>query len=194
MNATLFPGLLPGDSARRLFTVEDVGRMAETGILHEDEPIELLAGELLVVSPQDPSRAAAVADLHERLANAYRDGYHVRNQLPLIAGVRSLPEPDLAVVVGRPREYRDHHPVARQACLVVEVARTSQALDRWKAGIYAAAGAPVYWLIDLAARRIEVLSSPSSRGVYEVRRVLSPGEDFDQPGLDVRWPVADLVG
>jgi Uma2 family endonuclease len=118
----------------------------------------------------------------------------VRPQLPLNATPDSLPEPDLVVVKGQPLDYQHRHPVGVETLLVVEVARTSQAVDRRKAEIYAAAGVPVYWLVDLTERRIEVFSQPSSTGTFTQRRILSPGEEVDLPGLDLRLAVSEIVG
>jgi Uma2 family endonuclease len=178
---------------RRLFTVDEVNRMAELGILGEDEPLELLDGELVIVSPQNPRHAACLAALTERLVEAYRGVAHVRPQVPLDARPHSLPEPDLAVVKGRPSDYSERHPGGREALLVIEIARTSHQLDQRKVRIYAGAGVPIYWLVDLAARRLEVFWAPSARGVFEERQVLGPDDDVELPGLDVRWAVADIV-
>ena len=168
--------------------------MAAQGILGEDEPIELLDGDLLIVSPQDPLHAAHVAALARRLTDLYRVDAHVRPQVPLNATPDSLPEPDLAVVKGQPLDYQHRHPGGTETVLVVEVARTSQALDRRKARIYATAGVPVYWLVDLTERRLEVFSQPSPTGTFMQKRLLSPGEEVDLPGMDLRLPVSDIVG
>jgi len=168
--------------------------MAEQGILGEDEPVELLDGELLIVSPQGPRHAATVVALARRLTDLYRVDAHVRPQVPLTASPDSLPEPDLAVVRGQPLDYQDRHPVGIETLLVVEIARTSQAVDRRKARIYAAAGVPVYWLVDLTERRIEVFSQPSPEGTFKQRRTFSPGEEVDLPGLDLRLTVSEIVG
>jgi Uma2 family endonuclease len=166
--------------------------MVEDGILDEDEPVELLDGELVVVSPQGPRHAARLAELDQRLTEAYRATAHVRAQLPVEARPHSLPEPDLAVVRGAPRDFRDRHPSSGDVVLVVEIARTSHAVDRKKAGLYGAAGMPVYWLLDIANRCLEVFSGAAHDG-FAQHVVLRPGEEVELPGLDARWPVADLV-
>jgi Uma2 family endonuclease len=182
------------DFPRRRFTVDEVNRMAAQGILGEDEPVELLDGELLIVSPQDPRHGATVAALARRLTDLYRVDAHLRPQLPLNAAPDSLPEPDLAVVKGQPLDYQHRHPVGVETLLVVEVARASQAVDRRKAQIYAAAGVPIYWLVDLTERRIEVFSQPSPAGIFTLRRTLNPGEEVHLPGLDLRLAVSEIVG
>jgi Uma2 family endonuclease len=182
------------DFPRRRFTVDEVNRMAAQGILGEDEPVELLDGELLIVSPQDPRHAAAVAALARRLTDLYRVDAHVRPQLPLNATLDSLPEPDLAVVKGQPLDYQHRHPVGVETLLVVELARTSQAVDRRKARIYATAGVPVYWLIDLTEHRIEIFSQPSAVGTFTQQHMLSRGEEIELPGLDHPLQVSEIAG
>ena len=185
---------LGADVQRRRFTVDEVNRMVEQGILGEDEPVELLDGDLVIVSPQDPRHAACLVALTEQLAEAYRGVAHVRPQVPLDARPHSLPEPDLAVVKGRPVDYSDRHPSGGDALLVIEIARTSRPIDRRKASIYANAGVPVYWLIDLAARQVEVFRLPSKRGAFEEHQVFGAEEEIQLPGLGLGWPVADVLG
>ena len=167
--------------------------MVEQGILGEDEHVELLDGELVVMTPQGPPHAAHLTDLHQRLADAYRGAAHIRSQVPLVNRPYNMPEPDTAVIRGRPLDYKERHPTGADAILVVEIARTSQRIDRRKAGIYASAGVPTYWLIDLAKRRVEVFSEPSRQGAYARHLSLAVGQEVQLPDLDVRWPVSDLV-
>jgi Uma2 family endonuclease len=185
---------LASDLPRRRFTVDEVNQMVEQGILGEDEHVELLDGELVVMSPQGPPHASQVADLVHRLTKAYDGKGHVRPQLPLEVPPHSIPEPDLAVVRGDPRDYRQRHPVGRDVLLVIEVARTSQRIDRKKIRIYALAGAPTYWLIDLPKNQVEVFRRPSAEGEYAEHVVYGVGQDIPLPALAVRLPVSELVG
>ena len=169
--------------------------MSEVGLLSDDDPVELLEGEVRPVSPQDPLHAARVAALAQRLAIAYRGAHvHVRSQLPLAAPPHSLPEPDLAVVKGAPLDYMERHPTGSDTSLVVEIARTSQDADRRKARIYAEAGVSIYWLVDLVAHRLEIFAAPTLSGNVAPREVLSANDSVEVPSLGVRWPVSDLVG
>ena len=79
------------------------------------------------------------------------------------------------------------------ALLVIEIARTSRPIDRRKAGIYAGAGVPVYWLVDLAARQVEVFWGLAEQRAFDQRRVLGPDDHIELPGVGLRWLVADLV-
>src|SRR5258708_3596992 len=90
---------------RRLFSADEVLRMVEAGILGEDEHVELLEGELVVTPPQGPAHAAVLSDVGERLRQAYGETCHIRSQTPLAGDSHSLPEPDLAVVRGKPRDF-----------------------------------------------------------------------------------------
>ena len=76
---------------------------------------------------------------------------------------------------------------------MIEVAWSRQALDRAKASVYARAGVPTCWLIDLKAGRVEVRSEPTEQGEYQVTRVLRPVDEIDVPGLDVQWPMTQLL-
>lgn len=177
---------------RRRFTVEEVARMVEAGVFDEGERVELIEGEFFVMSPQGTEHRTILTELGDRLRVAYGHIAHVQIQCPLHATLTSLPEPDLAVVRGAPRDYLERHPRGADALLVVEVAKTSQSIDRIKARVYAAAGVPEYWIVDLAARRIEVHGEPGDGGYATVTAL---GEDVEivPPGTSLCWRVADLL-
>jgi Uma2 family endonuclease len=123
----------------RLFTPDEVPRRVGAGILGEDEPVELVEGRPVVVSPQGPIPSSPVGGLAERPRAAYGPGFTARADKPLqLAG--GLPEPDVAVVRGGPLDYRARYPVPADVVLVVEAAVTSRRLDRRKARGYARGG------------------------------------------------------
>jgi Uma2 family endonuclease len=132
-------------------------RMVATGAL-EDEPVELLEGLLVEMSRQGVSHAATIVRLTRHLASAQA---WLAVQVPLEAKPRSEPEPDLALSEAEPSF--DHH--FRAAVLAVEVAVTSHKKDReTKAPVYARAGVPTYWLVDVPARTVEVRTEPGPKG------------------------------
>jgi len=111
------------------------------------------------MTPQNPPHAAGVAMANEALLRAIGSGAHVRPQLSLVLGRHSVAEPDLAVVPGSAADYRAAHPTT--AWLVIEVADTSLKQDRiTKAAIYAAAGIPEYWIVNLRDCVLEVMRDP----------------------------------
>lgn len=179
---------------RKKFTTDDVMRMVEAGILDEDDRLELIEGELLVVSPQDPIHAGAVQRLTQWLVRAYGDAFQIRAQLPLRASAHSLPEPDLAVVRGDVHSFDRAHPEAADCVLLIEVTWTTTQRDRRKVEIYARGGVPVYWRLDLEQRRLEAYEGPAAdAGVYTRVRLLSDGDEIEVPETDACWRVSDLL-
>ncbi len=179
--------------ATRRFSADEVWRMVEVGLLALDEPYELIDGELLYVSPHNPAHAATVAELTTALVLAYGAEFRVRVRLPIGGIADSIPEPDLAVVP-RHTGALPRHPRADETLLVIEVSDTSVAGDVRKGAIYAAAGAPTYWLVDVAGRVVTVHTKPAADGTWgEVREVAS-GEALDLPGIEATLAVAGLFG
>jgi len=149
--------------------------MVASGAL-DGEPVELVDGLLVHVSPQGPEHAALVQWLTARLA-ARAD--LLRVQLPLaVPGGR--PEPDLALA-----ESRTAHAHPETAQLVVEIAVTSQIEDAAKLPGYARAGVAAVWLIDVPARTVQVYEAPSA-GAYRTSRIAAAGDQLQAPveGID----------
>lgn len=145
----------------RRWTRREYDRLIECGILHEDEPVELIGGQLVVAEPKGSPHATAVTLAREALRVAFGPGSTVREQNPLALDEESEPEPDLAVVPGHPRDYRAEHP--SRPVLVVEVAESSVAFDRrHKGSLYARAGVPDYWIVNLVERIVEVYRRPGA--------------------------------
>jgi Uma2 family endonuclease len=185
--------LLPTQTERRHFTADEVERMVDVGILSEDEPLELLEGELVVVTPQNPLHAALTERIRRLVEKAHGRGAHARTHSPLAAGLASLPEPDVGLYRGEVEDYLDHHPTGHDALLVVEIATTSRLVDRAKARIYALAGVPVYWLVDVPNRRVEVRTEPRETGEYALTQVLEPPQQLEVPGSGTAIAVASLL-
>jgi Uma2 family endonuclease len=135
--------------------------MAERGILTEDDPVELLEGWLVQKMTKNPPHTVATQLMHEALRALLPAGWFIAGQAP-VTTVDSVPEPDLAVVRGQIRDYLDRHPGPRDVALVVEVADSSLAQDQGiKKRLYARSGFPVYWIVNLVDRRIEVYTDPT---------------------------------
>lgn len=164
--------LTVGDRVVRPLTADEVLRMVELGVLSEDEPVELLHGVLTEVSPKSPAHEAVKLRLIRWLAPGMAAGtYDVRVEAPIVVPDRtSLPEPDIAVVAAPGDPLR--HPTT--ALLVVEVAVSSLAIDtKVKPALYAAAGVPELWVVDVDARRLRVLTEPGPGGYLRLD-VLAP--------------------
>jgi Uma2 family endonuclease len=142
----------------RRFTRTEYYRMGELG-LFEGQRVELMDGEIGQMSPQGSRHAAIVSAIHELLRAAFGRRFTLRVQMPLAINDTLEPEPDLAVVAGRARDFMDSHPST--AALVVEVADGSLLYDRKrKTGVYARAGIPEYWIVDLKHGVVQVCRQP----------------------------------
>src|SRR4051812_6877767 len=134
---------------KRLFTVEEYYEMARVGILKPDERVELLDGEIVTLEPKTAAISWCVIRLHRRLAALAGHAYMSVHQ-PLRLDRQCEPEPDIAVI--RQDAPQDRHPGPSDALLVVEVADSSFSVDRRrKRPMYARAGIPEYWIVDLNA-------------------------------------------
>jgi Uma2 family endonuclease len=177
---------------RRRLTADEVLRMVEAGVLGEDEPVQLLRGELIVMSPQSDAHSVLTVEIREQLGKCYGSGAHVRDHSPIRTDEHSLPEPDVAVVRGAPRDYYRRTPGGADTIVVVEIAYSSQAIDRAKAALYAAAGVPVYWLIDLPRRRVTVHEGPDGEE-YRTIRTLDEDDVLAVPETDATWSVRAVL-
>ena len=133
-------------------------RLVALGVFH-GEPIELIGGQLVVAEPQYPYHASAISAADYALRAVLPPGWIVRVQAPVSLDDESEPEPDLAVVAGRPADYREAHPA--RPVLAVEVAESSLDFDRQqKSSLYARAGVADYWIVNLVDRVLEVYRDP----------------------------------
>ena len=188
--------VVPSESDRLTATVasttrEEYERMVAAGVF-QDRRVELLDGVVYEMTPQLSPHAATVMQADEVLRAILPPGFSIRSQMPLDLGGKSVPEPDLAVVPGGPRDYYAAHPSG--ALLVVEVADTSPSQDRKRKGpIYAKAGIQDYWIINLARGILEVYREPVD-GTYKTRLILRSGDRIAPLGFpDASIAVADLL-
>lgn len=176
----------------RAWTVEDYHHMLEAGILTTDDAVELLNGQVIEMSPQEP-RHAATTRRASRYLDRLLEGADVRTQLPLTLKPKSEPEPDIAVVRLHPNEYADHHPAAEDVFLLIEISDTTLRKDRnQKALVYAKAGIFDYWILDLNKRQAFIFRNPQSSG-YQSEVVVLPIESCALVAFpDVQIPLSEL--
>jgi Uma2 family endonuclease len=183
----------------RQWTRAEYDRLVAVGVFRPGEPIELLGGDLVVAEPQSEAHYTAVCLVADALTAAFGAGWVIRSQGPIALDDESEPEPDVALVRGRVRDYHREHPA--RPVLVVEVAESSLLLDRrHKGSLYARARLADYWIVNLVDRVLEVYRDPvpdagSAFGWrYASRDVLGP-DDAARPLVapDARVPVRDLL-
>lgn len=175
--------------------LERYEQMVEAGILGPDDRVELLRGVLAAVTPEGVLHACAIQWLtHVLVTGVDPDVAAVRVQQPLhLATVESSPEPDFAVV--GPGLHRVHHPDT--ALLVIEISASSAARDLGeKARIYAEAGIPEYWVVDVRRRVVVVHHDASPEGYREIARAregLLRARDRRVPPVDLDTLLGDVL-
>ena len=138
-------------------------RLIDCRVLHEDDPIELLDGLLLVKEPQSSPHRTAILLAARVVERAFGDDWFVQTQSPIVIDDRSEPEPDISVIPGTPRDYVDEHP--SRAALVIEIAASELRIARGRKAIaYARAGIKDYWIVNLTERVLEVYREPARPG------------------------------
>lgn len=180
---------------RRRFTVDEYDAMIDAGILTKDDRVELIEGEILQVSPIGSPHAACLSRLTHALVSQTGAAGSVRIQSPLRLSDLSEPEPDVALVRPRADFYAERHPRPEDTLLLVEVSHTTLGYDRGtKLPLYAAAGIPEVWIVDVDGGVVEVYREPSGRRYAAVERA-GPGDVLRPEGLpDVAVAVEDVLG
>ena len=138
----------------RRWTRAEYDRLVELGVF-EGERLELLDGLLAVRESQGSRHSAGIRRVVAALRRALGEAWQIDSQLPIALDDDSEPEPDVSVVPRDAVAYRDAHP--SRPALIVEVAESSYRVDHgYKASLYARAGVPEYWIIDVVRETVEV--------------------------------------
>lgn len=189
MSATLLDEVRSGTAPPLVpITVDQYHRMIHSGILPDGAPIELIDGLLVQkdrsargenLMTHNPRHAFLISRLMRLLTGPCEAaGGHLRIQLPVTLNSTNCPEPDLAVVRGAEENYADRHPGPADVSLVIEIADSSVGIDRsTKQRLYATAGVPVYWLVNLRESQVEVYEQPDpTSGKYTRPTILQPAQ------------------
>jgi Uma2 family endonuclease len=159
-------------------TVEEYHSMTERGVLTRNDRVELLEGVILEKPRVNPPHRISTDATREALGRIVPLGWYVSSQTPITLST-SEPEPDVAVIRGKTRDYLHTHPGSGDVGLVVEIADSSADRDRiLKKRIYAAAGIPWYWVLDVNKRTLETFSDPRA-GDYTKRAIYNPGQSVE---------------
>ena len=182
------------DLPRHRWTVDDYHRMAEVGLLDADARVELIEGEIVEMAPIGDPHIDVSNRLTRLLVLAVGERGIVSVSNPVRLNAHSEPQPDFAVL--RPRaDYRTRGPRPDDAMLVVEVSDTTLRRDRGvKRPLYASAGIPEYWIVNLEERYVEIHRSPAGDTFASVERK-GPGDVATIEALPgVAIPVTDVLG
>ena len=174
-------------------SVDQYHAMIRSGILTDDDPVELLDGVLVPKMPKNPLHRAVTRLLRQALQAITPADYYVDSQEPITLR-SSEPEPDVLIVRGDTRDYLDRHPGPQDLALVAEIADSSLQQDRSvKKTLYAQAGIQVYWLLNLPEQCVEVFSE-SRDGDYRVTAVYGLDDEILVPiaGKSIVVPVRSV--
>jgi Uma2 family endonuclease len=154
--------------AKHWITADEYERMGQAGIFPQDARLELLEGEIYEMSPIGSRHAACVKFLSNLFSRQFGDKLIVSTQDPVRLDDFSEPQPDVALLRWRDDFYRHAHPTPADVLLVIEVADTTLESDRrYKLPLYAKAGIPEAWLVNLPEEKLELHAQPAS-GAYQL--------------------------
>lgn len=168
--------------ARKLWSIEEYERMIELGILGKDDHVELIRGEIVEKAPISTHHAACVMRLGEIFHGLSQRTVIISIKNPIQFLTNSVPEPDVALLKRRNDHYANQRPTANDVLLLVDVSDSTTATDRRdKIPLYAEAGIPEVWLVNVDEGVIEVFANPVGGAYMETRRA-SSGEELALPG------------
>jgi Uma2 family endonuclease len=197
LTATLSAAAVPYFPAYR-FRVDQYEKMIEAGVLTSADRVELIEGIVVQKMTQYPPHAVAIDYTLDALRPMLPEGWRLREQKPIKLS-DGEPEPDLVVVRGPLQRYETRHPGPRDIALIIEVADTSLEGDRQDKGrTYARARIPIYWILNLNERQVEVYTEPKGGKSPSYRRRTDYGVGSRVPlrieGIDVgEVPVSELL-
>jgi len=185
----------PVQITRHSFTVAEYERMGQVGIFSEDDRVELVCGEIVEMSPIGEPHAACVGRLTQIITLLLLRSAIVWVQNPIVLDDYSEPQPDVAVLKPRADFYGQAHPRPEDVLLVIEVSDTTLKYDRLvKAPLYARAGIPEVWVVNLADELVEAYVDPAE-GAYRTTTTYARGEEVQSRSLAaLRVSVAEILG
>jgi Uma2 family endonuclease len=177
------------------FTVADMYRMVEAGIIPDGRGIELIDGELIDMASTGPEHSGTALWLAHKLTFLLGQRALVSTNGPLVLADDTYVEPDVQVLRPRDDFYRRASPMPGDVPLVVEISKTTRRKDRErKLPLYAKAGVLEVWLIDLTKQSIDVCRGPRGEAYTEIQD-LRAGDTVSPAAFpDIRLAVADLLG
>lgn len=178
---------------RRLFNVDEFHRMGETGVLSDNDRVELIEGEIVTMTPIGIRHAACVLRLTTVLSRL-PGAPLVAVQNPVRLDRHSELQPDIALLKPRADFYAHAHPGPTDVLLIIEVADTTARYDREiKLPVYARAGIPELWIVDLVNDYIEVNTRPSAQG-YLDRQQLQRGASVRSAASGIELSTDEILG
>jgi Uma2 family endonuclease len=171
------------------FTIDEYHRLIELGFLQEGDRIELIRGELIQMVAKGTPHTVCGSILCRQLDRLLGDRAVIRGQDPITLPNQSEPEPDVVIARGVDEDYLAHHPYPEDVFLAIEISDTTLDYDQTtKLEIYAEAGIPHYWIVNLNARQLERYTQPyqNAQGKFNYlsKQISLPHQSVTIPGFD----------
>jgi Uma2 family endonuclease len=169
------------DHLTHRITIDRYLRMIKAGIFTEKDPIFLWRGRLVEQMTKGRHHSKAVTKLYRKLIGLVPEGWYIEQEQPIEIPDDGMPEPDLAVIRGSVEDYPDRAPSSKNVTLVVEVADSSLSADSGTVlETYASEAIPVYWILNVPSRWIEVHvrpTGPAQFPSYRERRIYTRDDE-----------------
>lgn len=174
------PPMVSSPSASAFFTprrvtVDEYERIIASGSLNEPKKVELIDGLMVTKMAKSAEHGFSTKEALKALERLLPLGWTARKEEPVRIPDYDEPEPDIAIVRGSDADYRHRIPDVPDVGQLVEVSRTDVAADRQQGNVYGRAGIPVYWIVNLADRQVEVYANPGPTG-YASRKDFVSGQ------------------
>jgi Uma2 family endonuclease len=186
--------VLNGLPGLRLFTAEEYQRLAEIGILDEDERVELIEGRIVQMPAKNTRHTTATTRANRYFNRLFGERVIIRVQDPILLNDFSEPEPDIVLAAPPDERYLEHHPTPKDIFLVLEIADSSLAYDRdVKCPLFARNGIVQFCLLNVRDRELEDYRNPGPDG-YRSKQTYLESQSFNLvafPKVSVR--VKDLL-
>jgi Uma2 family endonuclease len=158
-------------------TVDEYERIIASGALEDPARIELIDGYMVDKMAKSPGHSFSAIEAHQALSGRLLAGWSARMEQPVRIPAYDEPEPDISIVRGANADYRSRVPEPADVALLVEVSDWTLGQDRGvKLAAYAKDGIPVYWIVNLVDRQVEVYTRPVKAGRYRSRKDYKPGQ------------------
>ena len=160
---------VPSPLAR--LTVEQYEAMVASGVFTKHDRFVLINGYLVAKVTKNPPHALATDSVRNSLEGLISSGWWIRSEAPVRIPEHNEPEPDVSMARGPRNRYAKRHPGPADLALVVEVAESSVSEDRKLARVYGPAGIPVYWIVNLKAKQVEIMYQSSAEWLHKASRL-----------------------
>jgi Uma2 family endonuclease len=180
---------------RHLINVDEYYRMAEVGLLAPDVRVELIEGEVIDMAPIGSKHAGIVNFLLRILDRRVGERAIVTVQQPVRLGVKSEPQPDLALLKARTDMYRNSHPTSSDVLLLIEVSDTTLRFDRGpKLAMYAKHNIPEVWIVDVDGKQVHCMREPNGNDYQSLVSMDSSSSIAISALPDIQISLSELFG